>query len=212
MCDRVNLEILAYPFVFLLAGTSIGILIVQSWRWAILLLVIQYAGAFVLTAISWPVQLAMAKVIAGGIAAAVLWMAQTSLAETRAESDPEVMSTVASEIEAHFSGWLFRIFAASIVGLVVLSTAAALPQFLPGLSDAQILGSLVLIGIGLLQLGLTSNPFWVILGLLTVLSGFEIVYAGVELSALVQGLLSGVNLGLGLVGAYLILSATGSAE
>jgi hypothetical protein len=208
----LNLELLAYPFVFLLAGTSIGILIVHSWRWAIILLVIQYAGAFVLTAISWPVQLSMAKVIAGGIAAAVLWMAQSGLPEQTEENDALATDTVTSAIRPHFSGWVFRIFAASIVIMVVISIASAIPQWLPQLSDAQILGSLVLIGIGLLQLGLTSNPFWVILGLLTVLSGFEILYAGVELSALVQGLLSGVNLGLGLVGAYLILSAAGDME
>ena len=165
-----------------------------------------------MTASSWPVQLAMAKVIAGGIAAAVLWMAQSGLPEQTADNDALSPNTAASAIRPHFSGWIFHLFAASIVGMVVISIAAAIPRWLPQLSDAQILGSLVLIGIGLLQLGLTSNPFWVILGLLTVLSGFEIVYAGVELSALVQGLLSGVNLGLGLVGAYLILSTVGDVE
>lgn len=208
----MSLDLLAYLFVFLLAGTSTGILVVQSWRWAIVFLVMQYVGAFFLTTISWPVQLALAKVIAGVISATVLWMAQTSLQAVAAGEGASAMGKVASAIRPHFSGWIFRIFAASIVGVVVISIAAALPQWLPQLSDAQILGSLVLIGIGLLQLGLTSNPFWVILGLLTVLSGFEIAYAGVELSALVQGLLSGVNLGLGLIGAYLLTSASGGDE
>jgi hypothetical protein len=46
------------------------------------------------------------------------------------------------------------------------------------------------------------------LGLLTVLSGFEILYSAVEVSALVTGLLAGVNLGLALVGAYLLLAPT----
>jgi len=63
-----------------------------------------------------------------------------------------------------------------------------------------------LISLGLLHLGLTTDVLRVILALLTVLSGFEILYAAVEGSILVAGLLSIVNLGLGLVGAYLLLA------
>jgi hypothetical protein len=65
---------------------------------------------------------------------------------------------------------------------------------------------LILIGIGLLHLGLTAQPLRVVLGLLTVLSGFEILYAAVETATLVAGLLAGVNLGLALVGSYLLTS------
>jgi hypothetical protein len=39
-----------------------------------------------------------------------------------------------------------------------------------------------------------------------VLSGFEIIYANMESSVLVTGLLAGVNLGLALVGAYLLVA------
>ena len=44
--------------------------------------------------------------------------------------------------------------------------------------------------------------FKVIVGLLTVLAGFEILYAAVESSALVTALLVVVNLGLALAGAF----------
>ena len=44
--------------------------------------------------------------------------------------------------------------------------------------------------------------------LLTALAGFEIIYAAIETSVLVTGLLAGINLGLALVGAYLIISPT----
>jgi hypothetical protein len=44
----------------------------------------------------------------------------------------------------------------------------------------------------------------VTIGLLTVLCGFEILYASIENSILVAALLSVINLGLALVGAYLI--------
>jgi hypothetical protein len=67
---------------------------------------------------------------------------------------------------------------------------------------------MILIALGLLHLGLTSQPFRVVLGLLTVLSGFEILYAAVESSILITGLLAAVTLGLAMLGAYLITAPT----
>jgi len=64
--------------------------------------------------------------------------------------------------------------------------------------------SLLLMGIGLLQLGITIQPLRVIIALLTLISGFEIMYAFVESSALVAAMLVLINLGLSLVGTYLL--------
>jgi hypothetical protein len=61
-----------------------------------------------------------------------------------------------------------------------------------------------LIGVGLLQLGMSVHPLRIILGLLTVLSGFELIYAGVETSILIAGMQALVVLGLALGGAYLL--------
>jgi hypothetical protein len=205
---ELNLEALSYPAVFLLSATSIGILVVQPWRWAIVLLGIQYTGVFILSTLSWPLQLVLVKLIAGWITALVLWMAQSGLQSSLANHEDRSVEMAIPLTRSHYTGWIFRFFAATIVVVVAISVSPTIKQWLPQLSEAQILGSVVLIGLGLLHLGLTSNPFWVILGLLTALSGFEIIYAGVEISALVQGLLAGVTLGLGLIGAYMILSPT----
>jgi hypothetical protein len=56
----------------------------------------------------------------------------------------------------------------------------------------------------MLHLGLTTSPLRVILGLLTVLGGFEVIYAALEGSILVAGLLAAITLGLAMIGAYLI--------
>ncbi|MCJ7623785.1 MAG: hypothetical protein MUO76_09800, partial [Anaerolineaceae bacterium] len=69
-------------------------------------------------------------------------------------------------------------------------------------------GGLILIGIGLLHLGMTTRPSRVIIGLLTFLSGFEILYAVIERSILVAGLLALVNLALALIGSYLLAAPT----
>ena len=55
---------------------------------------------------------------------------------------------------------------------------------------------------------MSSQIARVIFGLLTVLAGFEVLYAAVEGSILVAALLAGVTLGLGLVGAYLLVAST----
>jgi hypothetical protein len=78
----------------------------------------------------------------------------------------------------------------------------------PGITLAPAVGALVLMGLGLLQLGLTSHPIRVIIGLLTIISGFEIIYTVVELSALVAGLLAGVTMGLALLGVYLLFESS----
>jgi hypothetical protein len=69
-------------------------------------------------------------------------------------------------------------------------------------------GSMLLMGMGLLYLGITAQPLRIVTGLLTLLAGFEILYAAVENAALVAALLAVVNLGLALAGAYLINAAS----
>ena len=91
-----------------------------------------------------------------------------------------------------------------IVGLVILSVASRIRGLIPGGNSEQIIGAFVLIGSGILNFSLSINPFTILLGLLTALSGFEIIYATVETSALVAGLLAVVNLGIAFIGGYLI--------
>ena len=64
---------------------------------------------------------------------------------------------------------------------------------------------MLLIGMGLLNVGLSSQTLTSILGLLSIFAGFEILYAAVEASTLVAGLLATINLGIALVGAYLMV-------
>jgi hypothetical protein len=95
--------------------------------------------------------------------------------------------------------------------LICLGAVSATPivlAWVPGIPTESAIGALILIGLGLLQLGLTSHPIRVNIGLLTIISGFEIIYAVVAFSALVAGLLAGVTMGLALLGVYLIFQPT----
>jgi hypothetical protein len=175
---------------------------------------------------SWPLEMAVAKLVAGWMAGAVLGMAivglpqvrllaarqasgSSGLAETRAAASPSLpMAGPALQLP----GRLFRLLAGLVVGLAVLSLAPQLSAAFAEISIYQAWGAMILIGMGLLQLGFTAQPLPIVLGLLTVLSGFEILYASVEASTLVAGLLAVINLSLALVGAYLLVSPQMEAD
>jgi len=171
--------------------TSVGLLLQRDWRWGIGLLATQYLSIFWLVQSHWPVSMAAAKLVTGWMACAVLSIAQLN-------------THPAQETEASWpQGRLFRFFAAGIILAAAFALSLHTSGWL-GITLAIVWSSLLLVGMGLLQLGVSTQPFRVTLGLLTVLAGFEILYAAVESSALVAALLSVVNLGLALSGAYFL--------
>jgi hypothetical protein len=195
----VNLAAATFPAVLLLALTSVMLIVNNNWRWMILLLAFQYIGVFILVAIRWPLELAVSKIVAGWMASAVLSVAIHEISS----SSPFYWQ----EAEKFWpSGRLFRLLAAGLVILTVLSISPRLAEWVEGIEEIQSVGALTLIGMGLLHLGLTAQPFRVVIGLLTILSGFEILLSALEVSALIAGLLAFVTLGLALVGAYLLLA------
>ncbi len=183
------------PAVILVAATSITILASHRWRWCLFSLAFQYVGVFILTAINLTLALAMVKLVAGWMAGLVLLVA--------IRNSPDVW---VEEERAQPAGAMLRLLAAGLVGMVVASVAPRVAEWMPGADIDQVWAGLILVGIGLLHLGLTAQPLRVVFGLLTILSGFEILYAMVETATLVSGLLATVNLGLALVGAYLLFS------
>jgi hypothetical protein len=194
----VVLNSLVILAVLLISIDAVILLLSRDWRLSLFALALQYGGVFVLVLLSWPVEMAAVKLVAGWMAAAVLGMALLGAQPDRPEStQPSGLAGVA-----------FRLLAASLVVLVVFSVVDKVAAWVPGIRPEQALGALLLIGLGMLQLGLTAQPMQVVIGVLTTLSGFEIFYAAVENSALVAGLLAAVNLGLAFVGAYLLLAPT----
>jgi hypothetical protein len=185
-------DILSWTSVGLILVTSVALLVSQSWQRSLLFLSLQYLGMFWLVSLHWPMTMAAVKLVTGWIAAAALGMSQ-----------PQSDQPTSSE-EAWPQGRIFRLLAAGLVILAVTASAPAVIEWLPSLHMIETLGSFILIGMGLLHLSVTARPFRTILGLLTVLAGFETLYAAVENSIMVAAMLSVINLGLALVGAYLL--------
>ena len=191
---------MAIPFawitVVLLIITSVGLLLVRDWRWSIILLAVQYLGMFVLTLQHWPIGMASVKVVAGWMSAAILGMTRSGLSN----EDPQ-------EESIWPRGRLVRLFAAVIILLIVAVVTPSVDHIMADAGFAVTNGSLLLIGMGLLHLGITARVLPVTIGLMTVLAGFEILYSSVEGSVLVAALLAVINLGLALVGSYLMLAS-----
>lgn len=58
---------------------------------------------------------------------------------------------------------------------------------------------------GILQLGTIREPLYLAIGLLTFLSGFQLLYSALEFSYLLEALFVAVNLLLGIVGSFFIV-------
>jgi len=190
------------PFAAAWVGiTALILLVSRDWRVSITALGAQYVGIFILISLAWPIEYAVIKLIAGWISAAVLGMGLVD--QAKAWDD---------ELGRWMSGTLFRIFIAGFVGFVAFALTPGVGRWVPRATDIQIMGGLLLIGLGIFHLGLTAQPIRIVLGLLTVLSGFEIFYATMETSLLVNAMLAVVTLGLALTGSYFNIVADTEGE
>ena len=185
---------LSWIVIILLIVTSIGILLAHQWRWVIIFLGAQYIGMFILTMQHWPVGMAAVKIMAGWMSAAILSITRSNLDE-----DEQPQNTLPQ-------GRFFRLIAAIIVVFIAFSGAPLADSMMADAGMTVASGSLLLIGMGLLHLGVTDQILRVTVGLMTVLAGFEILYASVESSLIVAALLAIINLGLALVGSYLMIA------
>jgi len=180
--------------VFMLVISSLVLVLSQEWRIYVIGLSIQYLAVFWLVAVTWPVGLAVVKLVVGWMIGAVLGASQPTY-------------NLIYENEKGISGTLFRLMSSIMVLVIAVSIAPLLNAWLPAGMDI-LLGGVILVGMGLLQLGMTTRPLRVIVGLLMLFSGFEILYSTIETSVLVAGLLAAVNLGLALAGSYFLIIPT----
>jgi len=190
------------PYAAALVGfTALILLTSRDWRVSLSALGAAYGGVFVLVTINWPLEYAVIKLIAGWMAAAVLG---TALADRNEHWE--------TEFGGRLSGVLFRVFLAGFVTLAIASFTPQAARWLSRATYAHILAGLLLMGLGLLHLSLTARPARVVLGLSTVLSGFEVLYATMETSLLVNAILAAITLGLALTGAYFCVAPAWEAE
>ena len=198
-----------YPSILavtLVTLTSLALLLASDWRSSIAALAAQYLGVAALVAIqspaaAWP-EMAITKLVAGWMAGAILGIAIVGIPGfvSRADIPPRHPERY------RYSDRLFALLAAILVFLVLLSQIQKAENWIPGIRLEVAWGGMVLIALGMLKLGFSTEILPTILGILTAFAGFEVIYNALETSALVAGLLSLVTLGIALAGAYLLVA------
>ena len=183
--------------VGLLFISGAGILVVPSRRVMTGMLALQYIGVFLLVSVSWPLEIAVVKLVAGWMASAVLFLTYQNLPDLGRENREDVT----------LPGTFFKGFTGLLIGISVYSLVPTALRWFLGATQYQVLGGLWLLGLGLLQLLMTWDSLRIIIGLLTVISGFEILYATLEASVLMTGLLAILNIGLAFLGSYLLMAS-----
>lgn len=194
-------EITSWIAVVLILITATTLLIHKDWRVTLGALALQYLAMLWLITRHLPFVMGSAKLIVGWMVVAILGMTRLGLPNPEEEEESFIPR-----------GQYFQI---ALMGIITLVTAGASPRIetaIPGLGLPVIAGGLILIGGGVVHLALSKNILRVAIGLLTMLAGFEILYAAVESATLVSGLLAIVNVGLGMVGSYLLIAGSSPLE
>lgn len=195
-------NIISWAAVLIIFGAALLMLINLDWRVNLGALTVLQLSAFWLVSRHLPFAMASAKLVTGWMVVATLGMTRLGLQQGQNEKE-----------EAFWPrGKWFRLI---LLFLIVMVAAGATPRIeaaIPGMGLPVIAGGILLIGAGVVQFGVTSDILRIFLGLATLLTGFEILYAAVESSILVTGLLSVVNLGLGLTGSYLLTCGDAAQE
>lgn len=187
------MQILSILAFLVVAITAMVILVFRDWRVVAAALVLQYLAAFALITRSWPIGMAVVKLIVGWMSAAAIFLTYFRREKISSSND-----TTAS--------FVFRGLAGLLVILVVFIITPGLQEnVFPQLDLIVLQSGLMLMGLALMQLGTNSDAYLTIVSLLSLISGFEVIYAGLELSTLLTGLQAIVNLGITLVGVYFIV-------
>ncbi|MDH3942525.1 MAG: hypothetical protein OEV06_00295 [Anaerolineae bacterium] len=192
----MQFEIFApYAFILLII-TSTLLLLSDEIRLNIAAIGFQYLGVFAIVVVVWPVNLAAVKLVAGWLSVSILGISRLDAARRQQKRTFMVMD------------WKLRLFSTALIALVAASMTPGVQALIPNADMLFVAPALFLLGMGLLHNAVTQYPLQALLGILTVLSGFEIIYSMVEVSALVAGLLAVVNLGIAFIGAYLLETHT----
>jgi hypothetical protein len=186
-----------FPIGLILIATLV-IFTGRSWRNILIALAAVYFASFFLYLQQWDFLMAAVKLLTGWMGVAILSFV-TGHQHTSADID--LMPKRIFMMIALVLVWVLAFLLSNRISLLF------------DMSPEIAFASFSIIGMGLLLLGIKSTSFNVIMGILTFFAGFELVYAELESSILVIGLLAAINLLIAFVGSYMItISNPGGVE
>lgn len=189
--------------------TAALLVVLVNWRLLILVLGAQYILAGLLLSRAVPIELAMVKVLVGIMICPVLYITARRARWGHLEDD-ELEDEKKSRWAWLIAPGLPMRLIIAVTGLV-LSLSLALRNPLPITSELLVsrdltIGAFALLLLGLLNMALHENPLKVGLGLLSLLSGFELFYTVIEPTLTLVGLIGLTNLIIALAISYLTVA------
>jgi hypothetical protein len=196
------------PFLAGLVGTASLLALVAEWRLSLLALLGQYTLIGLLLAQSVLPQMGAIKGLIGGMVCTVLYLTARHISTSVGFRYASGYLTRGFGVRT--SGLFLRLPAVVVVGLGAYGFHSTLS--LPEVPWALSLAACWLMAVGLLIAILADDPFQVGLGLLTFEGGFEALYAALESSLTVLGLMGIINLMIALAVAHLAVMREGGAR
>ena len=188
-----TMHIIAVAVLLLAAAIN---LVRRQWALNLLALALQYTCIFLVILEVRSPMLAGIKLIVGLMVSVMLYMTLVSSGLVESIRKRRRLS----------SGEVFRGTIAILLVLISYLVASGMQQSaFPQSSQILLTASLGLVFFGLFQMGTITEPLYLVIGLLTFLSGFELLYASLEFSRVLEALFTAVNLSLALVGCYFIV-------
>lgn len=201
----------ATPAIVGLVITASLIVVIRDWRLSLAALSAQYVlVGLLLTRLIQP-QVALTKVLIGALVCIVLYLTARlgGVSEEEPTSEQEAAENNGSRLPAIrgtlLADFTFRLLAALFVGLAVRSLSTRYP--LPEVPSDIGFACYWLASMGLLVLMITDEPLKAGMGLLTLITGFELFYSALEHSLSVVGFLGIANFLIALAIAYVIAAS-----
>lgn len=198
------------PAAYVVLITGLVIAVIWDWRLALLSLTVQYVVTSLLFADVLEPRLAIVKLFVGLFICLILYFAARQASTSQSAEAGAIEETGEKAIRRERTTLAFRTFLALMVALAALALSGRAGYRLPAVPAHVNLAIYGLAGMGLLLLALTTRPLTAGMGLLMIMTGFELFYNTLEQSTSILILLAAANLILALTISYLAqLNRTG---
>jgi len=185
----------------LIIASFIALVMIQisnTWRIRIAGLAIVYLVSFIIILQIWPIALASVKLIGGWMGVVLISASQISKPETERE-------------KLFNSQSIFRFLVTALIWVVISAEASVFNDWIPIPYTNLYIGLIIIAG-GLIFASVNQNIFDVIIGVLTFLAGFDVIYSSLEGSALVTGVFALIIIFISLLNTYFSSSLNEAGE
>jgi hypothetical protein len=200
-----------FPAAYLVLVTAVLVVVLWEWRLAIFALAVQYVMSSLLFADLLDPRLMIVKVLVGLTVCLILLVTAAQVRWGRLPADVTEEERARLGFTLRRLGPFYvprqapaRLLLAFMMALFVLFMTRQSAYQLPVVGEPQNLAIFALVGLGLLGLASTTEPLPAGMGLLMVLSGFELFYCAIEQSPAMLGALAAANLLIALAIAYVV--------